>query len=163
MKTEADVLKCFADAITKRILLKTVCDLRAIKDTLSGEDSSLDNAWEEICVQLQDEESVFWEAYEEQTEIYILFHIRELKDHEFLALWFQTEEGREWVDCPMPVVTREYYEQMSEAEKADNRCEDDDRIPACYDDVVYDIKKALFKQAMEHSNHRIRNYINRRE
>ena len=163
MKTEADVLKCFSDEIKGRILRKSIRDLWTIKDTLSDEESKLDNAWEEICVQLQDEESVFWEAYEQQAEITILHHIRELKEYEFLALWFQTVEGREWVDYPMPAVKREYYEKMSEAEKADNRCEGDDRVPASYDDVVCYIKKALFKQAMEYTNQRIRNYIDNRE
>ncbi len=163
MKTEADVLKCFAEIIKKRILLKSIRDLRAIKNTLSGEDSDLDNAWEEICVQLQDEESVFWEAYEEQAEIVISRHIRELKEHEFLALWFQTAEGSDWVDYPMPVVSREEYKKLPESARTGVLCDGDDSVPASYDDVVHDIKQALFKKAMEHSNHRIRNYIDNRE
>lgn len=113
--------------------------------------------------QLQDEESVYWEAYVEQAEIIIGHHISPLKIHEFVTLWLQTAEGEDWLINSGPYVTREYYEQMAEDEKAANRYSVAGDIPAHYEDVLEYIKDALYRQAMEHSNHRIRAYIDRGE
>lgn len=41
------------------------------KCLLSGDDSSLTNVWEEICVQAQSEESIYWDAYETTIDNYI--------------------------------------------------------------------------------------------
>jgi hypothetical protein len=58
--------------------------------------SLLKNCWDELCVQIQGERSVFWEAYEE--DLYRLLHIEAEKLHplELRAVWLQTSAGSEW-------------------------------------------------------------------
>lgn len=53
---------------TEKITNQCIVELRKVKETLSGDDSTLNNAWEEICVQVQDEYSYCWSAYEELIE-----------------------------------------------------------------------------------------------
>ena len=51
---------------------------------------------------------------------------------------------------------------MSEEEKTLNTCEDDQNIPASYDAVIHYIKHALYAEAIEHSNPRIRKYLDQK-
>jgi hypothetical protein len=62
----------------------------------SGDDSGLENVWEEICVQVQGEESVFWEAYLETIESLILKELSELDAATKQAIWLQSEQGIDW-------------------------------------------------------------------
>ena len=68
MKIEKDLLKKFAKEIAIRIAKKTILALQKIENTLSGDDSGLKNTWDEICVQIQYEESLFWSAYDETVQ-----------------------------------------------------------------------------------------------
>lgn len=66
----------------------------------SGDDNSIANLWEEICVQVQGEKSFFWEAYED----FIYSCISEIipdtyTDNQLDILWFKTKEYEEWRGC----------------------------------------------------------------
>ena len=61
--SESAIVKRVADLCAERITRKTIRDLQQMHDTLSGEGSGLTSAWDEICVQVQRELSVSWEAY----------------------------------------------------------------------------------------------------
>lgn len=50
---------------TQELVQKVMQELIALPYTLSGDDSHLKNVWEEICVQVQDEMSFYWNAYED--------------------------------------------------------------------------------------------------
>jgi len=53
---------------------KVIVELIALNDKdflLAGDDSRLENVWEEICVQRQVEESVHWDAYENTIENFV--------------------------------------------------------------------------------------------
>lgn len=92
--SEADVIAAFAEPICKRICRKVITDLRRIDDAqLSGEDSGLRNAWEEICVQLLDQYSIFCVDCERTTADLIARHVRGLASHELDAIWLQTDAG----------------------------------------------------------------------
>jgi hypothetical protein len=104
---------------------------------LSGEDSVLKNVWDEICVQVQGEESVDWKAYEETAYAIVELEAESLLSFEREAVWLKTEQGFEWRSdhtterTPMPVFS---------------------------DDVVQHIVDAVFEQAANWSNPRIRQY-----
>jgi len=156
MKTDSDVLKKFADDIADRIVRKTVAELRKVKDTLSGDDSPLKDAWEEICVQIQEEQSFFWEAYEGIAWSIISRHVAKLKHHELLAIWFQTDEGEDW-RCT-PVTSKELYEEMSEAER-DGCHVEDESTPLCTDEVERYIQLRLYDKAESYSNNGIEKFL----
>ena len=78
------------------ILIKTlICQLQSIKQgsnmTLSGEDSGLNNLWDEICVQVQGEQSIFFDSY-----VSYLFDIIEItlmqdtKEYERKMIWLMS-------------------------------------------------------------------------
>jgi hypothetical protein len=90
------VLEKFADQVCQRICNRVVRHLRGITITLSGDDSGLTNAWEEICAQVQFEESIYWDVYDEMIDQAIEEEVTNLPEHEFAAIWFQTSEGQNW-------------------------------------------------------------------
>ncbi len=62
--TENDCIEQIKNYHTKFIVNKTIRELKKLKDTqLSGDDSGLKNFWEEYAVQLQEEQSFFFDAY----------------------------------------------------------------------------------------------------
>ena len=74
---------------------------------LSGDDSELDTTWDEICVQVQDEESVFWDVYDEIVRDMVRAHVAELPKFEREAIWFQTDAGIDWA-CDEPEDRNSY-------------------------------------------------------
>src|SRR5438045_701863 len=64
---------------------------------VSGGDSVLANVWDEICVQVQDEESALWEAYLETIGQIVARDIERLPPLETEALWLCTERGSDWL------------------------------------------------------------------
>ncbi|WP_138994898.1 hypothetical protein [Larkinella sp. C7] len=52
-----------ADAHVESLLNLIRTDLQDIKITLSGEDSPLENCWDEVCAHWQGEEFLIWEPY----------------------------------------------------------------------------------------------------
>ncbi|MBU1194095.1 MAG: hypothetical protein KKE62_07355 [Proteobacteria bacterium] len=137
---EEFVLGKFADEIAGRITRKTISGLQNIKETLSGDDSELNNCWDEICVQVQHEHSFFWDAYDETAQSYAMGYIEGLKEHEKLALWFQTEIGWDWLYADDE--EREEYPPMLDEDIAQ-----------------YIVKEYLYRKADVWTNERIRAYL----
>ena len=67
-----------------------------MNDCLSGDDSGLTNVWEEVCVQVQFEQSVAWDAYLQVIEGLAEGYVADLKKHELDALWLATPAGEDW-------------------------------------------------------------------
>ena len=133
------VIGKFADEVATRVVNRVVRYLRSITDTLSGDDSPLTNAWEEICVQVQFEQSICWNVYVETMDLAIEAEIEELQEHEVAAIWFQTSDGEEWGftdsgDREEPLIDKQL--------------------------VVGRIRERLLDKAGEWTNARIRGYIN---
>jgi hypothetical protein len=99
MRIEEAVTKAWASILTEKILGEVMSGLRQMKFDLmlSGEDSGLKNVWEEICAQVQIEESFFWDAYLETIEQAIGARLDELNRVELLALWSTTDSGWDWI------------------------------------------------------------------
>ena len=83
-------------AVCEKVQRKTIRFLCSCRETLSGEDSGLANAWDEICVQVQGEQSFFWDTYLDTTRDFIRNHLEALPRHEQCAVWFATDSGRDW-------------------------------------------------------------------
>lgn len=66
--TEFDLLFDLNSHHVDEVTTRIIKDLTALNDPnvlQSGEDTILKNTWEEICVQVQGEESIYWDIYEE--------------------------------------------------------------------------------------------------
>jgi hypothetical protein len=119
-----------------------IAELQQMKDALlAGDDCGLQNTWDEICVQLQDQHSYCWDAYEETVIDVIARHVRSLERHEQIAIWLQTDAGWDW-----------------------GNDEPKDRAPLSWseDEVVEHLLHRVFEQGGDWSNHRIRTFLERR-
>ncbi len=95
----------------------------------------LRTVWDEVCIQVQGEESVLWDAYVEQIELLLNHEITRLPTLEREALWLQTNAGRDW----------EFAEERTTNEP-----------PVCFGDIVDDVLSQLLSQAADWSNPAIR-------
>lgn len=85
-----------ATVAAENLTTQVIAELKSYTATLSGDDSGLKTVWEEICVQVQGEESFYWEAYQETICTSVLGRLETL-DYQYLAsLWLQTDKGRDW-------------------------------------------------------------------
>lgn len=136
------VLAKFADEICNRTLNRVIRYLRSITATLSGDDSPLKNAWEEICAQVQFEQSIYWDVYVETIDLAIEGEMEELKEHELAAIWFQTPDGEEWGFTDGEDREEPYIDRQA---------------------VVAVIRDRVLSEASSYTNVRIREYIDRFE
>jgi hypothetical protein len=95
------IIRTLGNLVCQRISRQVIRNLQELNDKdslLSGDNSGLVNIWDEVCVQLQFEESYFWDAYEEMIESSTKYFVEKLPDHERDAAWLITSEGESW-DC----------------------------------------------------------------
>lgn len=139
--SESSIVRTVARSSARLGARRTIAALQKMNQTLSGDDSELKTAWDDICVQVQYEESFFWDAYDEMVRSLVRAYVEQLPRHEQEALWLQTDEGRDW-DCE-EIEHREPY-------------------PVCVDDIVnYIARKHVYAKADQWSNPRIRAFLER--
>lgn len=131
----------FADAAASIVCDKAIESLIALDITLSGDDSTLENAWEEICVQVQGEESFFWETYEAVMGDAVLGELENLSNPDLAALWLQTDEGLEWHG------EKAWEEEHSPRNKRASL--DYESIPFALDEIVQHIVSSYLRPAAE--------------
>ena len=70
MRIEQHIVAAWAKQLSDKLLKESISALEQMdsSEMLSGDDSGLKNVWEEICVQVQDEQSFFWDTYVETME-----------------------------------------------------------------------------------------------
>lgn len=138
--SESAIVKSVAESAAKRVTRKVIAELQRLNNALlSGEDSGLQNTWDEICVQVQDEESFAWDTYVQTMESVVGAQLSALSTHECESLWLQTSEGEDWL-CDEP------------AERHDS--------PVVNDDIVrWMVSNHIIPAADNWSNPRIRAYI----
>lgn len=131
----SSIVRAVAEGAAERITRKVIADLQQMTDTMSGDDSGLKTTWDEICVQVQGEESFYWDAYEQIVYGLVARHIIQLSKHEREAIWLQTGAGFDW-DGEDP-EEREVY-------------------PVCDDDIInWLIREYVYSKAENWSNARI--------
>lgn len=134
------IVRRVGEEALKKLERMVIRDLQGLEAGLSGDDSGLANAWDEICVQLQQGESIFWGAYEMTIAGLAERRVAGLKNYEVEAIWWLTPEAEEWVDdcdveqrgaCPGP----------------------------CRSDVVRLVRDRVIGAAADWSNPRIRTWL----
>ena len=144
MSTKRKLAEVSADQLVDRIVRRVISGLQRLKNCrLSGDDSGLENTWDEICVQVQEEESIYWDAYDETVRMFVDAELRKLTPAAMQVVWLQTEAGWDWSDD-------DSSDEESQRE-----------IPACRDDVIPYIVKKIYDCAADWSNRRIRDYLER--
>jgi len=139
--SESTIVCAVAQEAARRTTRQIITELQRMKNTLSGDDSELKTIWDEICVQVQDEESGSWDAYDETVRSIVSAYIDKLPKHEREAIWLQTDAGSDW-----------RYKEPEEREAS----------PVCDDDIVeYLTRDYVYVEAGSWSNARVRAYIER--
>lgn len=139
--SESGVARESGEVLACKIARSTIRALQSMPSTLSGDDSALLTVWNEICVQLQGDESFYWESYVEIIETCVEERLQGLRRYELEALWLLTPEADEW-EC------------MEQGER--------DVYPVFEGDVVrYLVETRVFPSACDWSNASIRGYLDR--
>lgn len=101
----------------------------------------MSSVWDEICVQVQYEESFQWDAYEQTMRAFVEASIEDLAQFEREAIWLQTEAALEW--------------EVKEAQERDP-------YPVYVGDIVdFVMQEHLLPKAGRWNNARIRAFIDR--
>lgn len=94
--SESEIVRLMADKIAERVARKAIKKLQQMKYTMSGDDSVLKSIWDDLCVQVQYDESLFWESYDDTVHNIVESIVLDLPKHEQEAIWLQTDAGSDW-------------------------------------------------------------------
>lgn len=139
--SESAIVSEVARLATERIVRKVIKELCQMDVTLSGDDSGLINTWDEICVQIQFEQSHSWDDYDETVRAIVSGYVQEMSAYEREAIWHQTDNGIDW-HCDEPEDRRPHHDVETDA--------------AQY------ITDTVYSEASNWSNKRIRAFSDRR-
>ena len=145
LRSAQDVTRLHADALCHRLTRRLIRYLQSRTDCrLSGDDTVLANIWDEVCVQIQHEESFYWDVYEETMSLSMFWYLQELTDYDQLAIWLQTDDGWSW-----------QWDIDNDSEEIEGKQPD-----FLLDDLVtYILRKYVYQEAERWSNRRITAYI----
>lgn len=148
MRIEQHIVAAWAGRIRDKIIEDAVAGLERMTgsggEMLSG-DSGLKTVWEEICVQVQGEESFFWNTYVETMEGVLGGYVELLDRDSQLALWTDTNEGWDYV-----------YDHRDENAGVDD-------VPLSTQDIVAKLIEVLLSEAADFENRRIEKHLARHE
>lgn len=147
MRIEQHIVAAWAKQLSDKLLKESIAALEQMdsSEMLSGDDSGLKNVWEEICVQVQDEQSFFWETYVETMESLLAGYVEFLDRDARLALWTATDEGWDYI----------YDHHADDDGVAD--------VPVVEHEIVAKLKDELLSAAASYSNQRIAKFLQRHE
>lgn len=91
IESQRIIIQKFSEPIIERILIKVRKRLQSLDFTFSGVENG--NTWDDICIQVQSELSIYWGQHEEIFEGFISVELEKLPYHEKMSIWFQTESG----------------------------------------------------------------------
>jgi hypothetical protein len=90
-----------ADCECQRISRRVIRGLQRMTEGMqSGDDGGLKNIWNEVCVQVQGEQSIMWDAYLHTVGRLILDQLSRVDVIWKRAIWLQTREGLDWEPGP---------------------------------------------------------------
>ncbi|MCY1515563.1 hypothetical protein D9M68_501520 [compost metagenome] len=96
MRIEQHIVASWAAKLSGRAVNDMVLRLEGMEATLSG-DSGLENVWEEVCAQVQGEESIDWSTYEDIIVDLLHSVVKGLDRDAQLALWAATDAGWDYI------------------------------------------------------------------
>ena len=117
----------------------------------SGDNSGLKNLWDEICVQVQREESIFWDMYIEIIDSCIERQASKLKPHELMAIWWQNENLEYDTDSL----------SITKTSDDDEPWDLEDNSYTMEEIVTYVRESYLMQEASTYSNKAITEYLHR--
>src|SRR5437773_8626115 len=86
-----------ANRACNRISRRVIRTLQKMTEGMqSGNDSRLKNIWDEVCVQVQGQESMMWEAYLDTMRGVIVRALPQVDLEAKQAIWLQTSNGLDW-------------------------------------------------------------------
>jgi len=85
-----------ADGACERIARSVIRAMQGIRDSTSGDNSGLESAWDEVCAQVQTQDSWAGDAYEATMLGLIAGRVSRLDRATATAIWLQTEAGSHW-------------------------------------------------------------------
>ena len=142
MRIEQFITLGWAKELEKEIADDAIKSLTEMSDGLmSGDDSRLNSIWEELCVQVQGEESIFFEEYIDIVQDFIGHALSNKQRIELMALWLATDEGFDWV-----------YDHFSEADS-------DESLPLDLSVIVEKITSIVLSQASDFESETVYNYL----
>lgn len=136
---ERRVVRALAAATTERLVRQVRLSLTRMRDALlSGEDSGLQNTWEEYVVQVQGQHSIYFDTYVLVLQEIVEGMCKRCMKHELEAIWLQTDAGFDW---------------LWEEDRVD------DVPPVLMEDVERYITDRVTQVAMDWTNRRIENHL----
>jgi hypothetical protein len=112
MDYKENIIHYLADRECQKICRKTILTLQKMTEGMqSGEDTPLKNIWDEVCVQIQSQYSLFWDAYLDTLFGIIVAEVRNLEDYIMQAIWLQTKEALYWEDSDEEIGNAPYSEE----------------------------------------------------
>ncbi len=140
--SESTIVQDLGESVFERVKKEVIRTLDAMEGGLSGEDSGLSSLWEELCVQLQHEQSIFWDVYDETVHEAVQFEVAQLASFEREALWLLTDEYFDW-----------------ECEDEDER----DTYPVFIPDIVrHMVESGVYEEARSSTNPNVLKYLRRK-
>ena len=98
MDARDKVLAALAEREGGRIARGVIRKLQRMTEGMqSGADTILRNLWDEVCVQVQGQESVIWDTYLDTIDTLIQESSEKLSKDVKQAIWLQTSEGEVWL------------------------------------------------------------------
>jgi hypothetical protein len=146
MRIERFITLELAKQLEKEIAEGAIKCLIEMKDGLmGGDDSGLKSIWEELCVQVQGEESIFFEEYIDIVENFIEHAITNKQRVERMVLWLATDDGFDWVS-----------DHFSDEDS-------DQNLPLDMSVIVEKIASNVIRQASDFESESIYNYLHQLE
>jgi len=146
MRIEQHIVSAWAQQLTDKLIQDVIEALQKMDSAvmLSG-DSGLKNVWEEVCVQVQGEQSFFWDSYVETMESLLAGYAEGLNSNARMALWAVTDQGWDYI--------------------ADHHADDQGaaQVPVDMDAIVDMLKDKLLAVAADFSNQRVERFLARHE
>lgn len=95
--SESTIIRDVAKSVFRRITRRVIRSLQGMTEPrLSGDDSVLRNVWDEVCVQVQFEDSIYWDAYEHTVTSLVAGEFDRLVPFEREAVWLLSPQGVDW-------------------------------------------------------------------
>jgi len=169
MEYKDKIIAAVAEKACEQVATAVIKVLRADKESrLSGDDSGLQNVWDEICVQIRGESSIYWDDYLDTAKRIIKAEVSNLDKSEIEAIWLQTDNGEDWdrdnqSEEEANIVNNgasefPFIEIISDNELAENK------IPESVEYDMEDIAKYIwdnyvYDKAKDFTNKRIQKYL----
>lgn len=142
MRIEQHIVSAWAEQLAGKLIQEAIEALQKMDsaEMLSG-DSGLKNVWEEICVQVQGEQSFYWDTYVETMGGLLEGYAELLNPDARMALWAVTDQGWDYI--------ADHHADVQGAPQ----------VPVEMDAIVDMLKDKVLAAAADFSNQRVERFL----